>query len=267
MSPVPVGADTADSVEASAHDESELSDLTDDEMHVDADRDGAEPHSRNGRRKRSSTFIPSPMWDWATKKPVNPSENADADEDDPPPEEEKDVLDEDATDDEHDDGPHPLIGPVDAEHDDVDSGDSGEEDDEKAADDASDDDEEDEDVPDTATRLAQASIMASSQAVEEESADEEEEEEEKETPKQPTPEENKDPDVSLDVTEPDNEVELDLQPAHRAEALDGLARIELKFALLREAIYVEKMEGLAWEEALVHEGMCFYFILHSHNNS
>ncbi|KAH7883007.1 Sds3-like-domain-containing protein [Phlebopus sp. FC_14] len=46
----------------------------------------------------------------------------------------------------------------------------------------------------------------------------------------------------------------DLQPAHRAEALDVLATIELKFALLRESVYIEKMEGLAWEEALVWEG-------------
>ncbi|KAG1737573.1 Sds3-like-domain-containing protein [Suillus paluster] len=51
----------------------------------------------------------------------------------------------------------------------------------------------------------------------------------------------------------DMEMELDLQPAHRAEALDVLATIELKFALLREKVYVEKMEGLAWEEALVSE--------------
>ncbi|OJA11415.1 hypothetical protein AZE42_05741 [Rhizopogon vesiculosus] len=52
----------------------------------------------------------------------------------------------------------------------------------------------------------------------------------------------------------DMELESDLQPAHRAEALDVLATIELKFALLREKVYVEKMEGLAWEEALVSEG-------------
>lgn len=54
----------------------------------------------------------------------------------------------------------------------------------------------------------------------------------------------------------DLEVESELQPAHRAEALDVLATIELKFALLRERVYVEKMEGLAWEESLVSEGMC-----------
>ena len=50
--------------------------------------------------------------------------------------------------------------------------------------------------------------------------------------------------------------EADMQPAHRAEALDVLATIELKFALLREKLYVEKMEALAWEEALVSNGTC-----------
>jgi len=60
----------------------------------------------------------------------------------------------------------------------------------------------------------------------------------------------------------DQEVELesDLQPAHRAEALDVLATIELKFALLRERVYVEKMEGLAWEEKLVNDGWCLHYV-------
>lgn len=66
-------------------------------------------------------------------------------------------------------------------------------------------------------------------------------------------------DVEADEPTPDDDLEVelesDLQPAHRAEALDVLATIELKFALLRERVYVEKMEGLAWEEALVGEGM------------
>jgi hypothetical protein len=57
----------------------------------------------------------------------------------------------------------------------------------------------------------------------------------------------------------DLEIDADLQPAHRAEALDVLATIELKFALLRERVYVEKMEGLAWEEALVAEGTYLLF--------
>src|SRR6266511_4183358 len=53
---------------------------------------------------------------------------------------------------------------------------------------------------------------------------------------------------------PDGELEdqeIELQPAHRAEALDVLASIELKFAMLREWVYVEKMEILAWEESMV----------------
>ncbi|PSR75697.1 hypothetical protein PHLCEN_2v8988 [Hermanssonia centrifuga] len=58
----------------------------------------------------------------------------------------------------------------------------------------------------------------------------------------------------IDVDTPEMEMEAELQPAHRAEALDVLATIELKYALLRERLYVEKMENLAWEEALVLEG-------------
>ena len=65
-------------------------------------------------------------------------------------------------------------------------------------------------------------------------------------------------DIDVDEASPDNdleaELEADLQPAHRAEALDVLATIELKFALLRERLYVEKMESLAWEESLVMDG-------------
>ncbi|TFY60934.1 hypothetical protein EVJ58_g4827 [Rhodofomes roseus] len=65
--------------------------------------------------------------------------------------------------------------------------------------------------------------------------------------------------ADIEEADPDSpelelELESDLQPAHRAEALDVLATIELKFALLRERLYVEKMEALAWEEALVAEG-------------
>ncbi|TCD63651.1 hypothetical protein EIP91_005131 [Steccherinum ochraceum] len=59
----------------------------------------------------------------------------------------------------------------------------------------------------------------------------------------------------VDVDSPDLELESDVLPPHRAEALDVLAQIELKFALLREKVYVEKMEGLAWEEALIAEDM------------
>ena len=63
-----------------------------------------------------------------------------------------------------------------------------------------------------------------------------------------------DADAVADEEEGDAELEADMQPAHRAEALDVLATIELKFALLREKLYVEKMEALAWEEALVANG-------------
>ena len=63
-----------------------------------------------------------------------------------------------------------------------------------------------------------------------------------------------DADTPLDEEECEGELEADMQPAHRAEALDVLAAIELKFALLREKLYVEKMEALAWEEALVANG-------------
>ncbi|KAI6026031.1 Sds3-like-domain-containing protein [Pisolithus marmoratus] len=56
-------------------------------------------------------------------------------------------------------------------------------------------------------------------------------------------------DAELEVEEPDEDP--DLQPAHRAEALDVLATIEIKFAMLRERVYIEKMEGLAWEERLI----------------
>jgi len=48
--------------------------------------------------------------------------------------------------------------------------------------------------------------------------------------------------------------QADLQHEHHAEALDTLATIELKFALLRERVYVEKMKVLVWEEALVKNG-------------
>lgn len=53
------------------------------------------------------------------------------------------------------------------------------------------------------------------------------------------------------------EREAELGPHHRAEALDVLAGIELKLALLRERVYVEKMEALAWEEGLIEKGASF----------
>ncbi|KAJ2922893.1 hypothetical protein H1R20_g14153, partial [Candolleomyces eurysporus] len=57
-----------------------------------------------------------------------------------------------------------------------------------------------------------------------------------------------------DDLEQDNEMDSDLQPAHRAEALDALAVIEFKWAQLREQIYIQKMDALAWEEDLIKQG-------------
>ena len=48
--------------------------------------------------------------------------------------------------------------------------------------------------------------------------------------------------------------DLQLRTDRAPRKWDVLATIELKFALLRERVYVEKMEGLAWEESLVAEG-------------
>jgi hypothetical protein len=53
----------------------------------------------------------------------------------------------------------------------------------------------------------------------------------------------------------DAETEANLQHKHRAEALDTLATIRLKFMLLHECVYVEKTEVLTWEEALVENGV------------
>ncbi|EJD01832.1 uncharacterized protein FOMMEDRAFT_147036 [Fomitiporia mediterranea MF3/22] len=68
-------------------------------------------------------------------------------------------------------------------------------------------------------------------------------------------EQNAERDADVEAEVETEEAELDLQPAHRAEALDVLAQIELRFALVREALYVEKMEDLAVEEALVLRGL------------
>ena len=79
---------------------------------------------------------------------------------------------------------------------------------------------------------------------------------------EPEAEVEAEPEVDIDLAENGeaeaeaeaDEVELDLQPDHRAEALDVLAGIELRYALLRERLYVEKMEDLAMEEAMVLQG-------------
>ncbi|KAF8911329.1 Sds3-like-domain-containing protein [Mucidula mucida] len=68
---------------------------------------------------------------------------------------------------------------------------------------------------------------------------------------------DQDMEVDADVTPDDdmgNEMESELLPAHRAEALDVLASIEFKFGRLRETLYVERMEQLAWEESLITDG-------------
>ena len=40
-----------------------------------------------------------------------------------------------------------------------------------------------------------------------------------------------------------------------------LAQIELRYALLRERLYIEKMEDLAMEEAMVLQGKLFFILL------
>ena len=49
------------------------------------------------------------------------------------------------------------------------------------------------------------------------------------------------------------ETKLGLQPAHRVEALDMTAQIELQYALLRDRHYIEKIDDLAMEEAMVEQ--------------
>ena len=41
-----------------------------------------------------------------------------------------------------------------------------------------------------------------------------------------------------------------------------LAKIELKYALLRERLYVEKMEGLSWEERMIQACMRHFKLLY-----
>ena len=64
---------------------------------------------------------------------------------------------------------------------------------------------------------------------------------------EPVPAEEGEEDEADDAMEADT----DLQPPQRAEALDILAGIEVKFAILRERIYIDKMEEIAQEEAMV----------------
>ena len=52
--------------------------------------------------------------------------------------------------------------------------------------------------------------------------------------------------------------DVDNASMHKAEVLDALAAIKLKFPLLKEHIYLNKMNAIAWEEALVNN---LYFIV------
>ena len=53
-----------------------------------------------------------------------------------------------------------------------------------------------------------------------------------------------------DVDDADHE----LHAADRADALDALAQLELKFAFVRQRIYIDRMNELAREEAMIHDG-------------
>ena len=61
------------------------------------------------------------------------------------------------------------------------------------------------------------------------------------------------PDYEDDNAEEEGDGE-DLQPADRQLALDALALLELKFALLRQRIYQDKMDDLGKEEQFIHNG-------------
>jgi len=52
-----------------------------------------------------------------------------------------------------------------------------------------------------------------------------------------------------------DDADHELHAADRADALDALAQLELKFALVRQRIYIDKMNELAREEAMIHDGM------------
>ncbi|EUC56280.1 Sds3-like protein [Rhizoctonia solani AG-3 Rhs1AP] len=56
--------------------------------------------------------------------------------------------------------------------------------------------------------------------------------------------------------EPEAEIEIDpnMQPPHRAEALDVLAGMEVRFAELRGRLYANKMKEAAREEAMILDG-------------
>ncbi|KAJ1304446.1 hypothetical protein OPQ81_005593 [Rhizoctonia solani] len=72
-------------------------------------------------------------------------------------------------------------------------------------------------------------------------------EEEPEQEPEPEPEPGPEPEAEI-------EIDPDMQPPHRAEALDVLAAMEVRFAELRERLYADKMEEAAREEAMILDG-------------
>ncbi|KAG9098594.1 hypothetical protein FRC06_006176 [Ceratobasidium sp. 370] len=72
---------------------------------------------------------------------------------------------------------------------------------------------------------------------------------------EPEPEDEAEPEPEPEP-EPEAEIEVDpeMQPPHRAEALDVLAGMEVRFAELRERLYADKMEEAAKEEAMILDG-------------
>ncbi|KAL0071191.1 hypothetical protein AAF712_001756 [Marasmius tenuissimus] len=115
----------------------------------------------------------------------------------------------------------------------------------------------DEARPDEETAEPDAKVDAEDDEEDEMEVDVEEEEQDPEDNDEPEREEPEEPEEEPEpepAEDDDDDEELDLQPAHRVEALDMLATIELSFALVREKLYVEKMQSLAWEESLVDEG-------------
>jgi len=60
--------------------------------------------------------------------------------------------------------------------------------------------------------------------------------------------------VSEEEAEDALEAETDLQPPQHTEALDILASMEVKFAILRERIYIDELEEIATKEAMILSG-------------
>jgi len=72
---------------------------------------------------------------------------------------------------------------------------------------------------------------------------------------------NEDPDAGDDGGE-DGDGDVELQAADRQDALDALAQLELKFALIRQRIYIDKMEELGKEEGWVRQGMFYFYFIY-----